>query len=268
MTKTYQIRIEWHRYSYQNYVAEIHVFLPISTENPPAICEEYVSTEKLFGCPLTPKWGRQHSFEYRSNYLSLSNESLQKLIAEVNSEVNGIKSLIHTVYVTNQDSKLPQDEVLEIDPRFIDMPSQSQSLSALDSWRHNLVKGDKIIVWSSQDEMLVQGWVNQVPQTSGMRFQIDLFESSDYTHPQVTLFVNAEDILPSYCDRRSDSWRFEFRVGDRIGWQDPKNPRITCVGTIIDIENYISRDILRVRLKCQDAWEEVSYMDIFEVTDP
>lgn len=265
MVKKYQIHIQWDTHVDREYTAKIHVMLPICHKNQPRICDEYISPDKmLFGYPLTHDWGNQHSFDYRSNHYSIDSYSLRELIAEVNREVNRIKDIIHRVYVTNQDRKLPQDEILEIDPRFIAIPIGEPVLSPLDSWRHSLVKGDRVVVWSHEDEMLLNGWVRQV-QISEMRFHVDLFEKGSSTYPQRTLFANPEDILPYYCDRRSDNWRFEIRVGDAIRYQNRENALISRSDIIADFRHNISKNELELKFSSDDTWMLLDYMDLYEL---
>lgn len=268
----YRIQARYKHSKLGKVMASLTVLLPTVSKTD---CQLHLSYRdesfRLLGLCLTAEWGESQGDGYRKvtvyNFQEGSIKDLKKLLEE---EVKAIECSLHRIFIkdppqTPKLAKLPKDFVLEIDPSIPKFLPGTQELSALDRWRQNLKIQDAIACWVEDREMLVTGWIQTITRfkTYPERIELQLIEEC-HCRELLTLSVTDEDILPPYCDRRSDEWRFGFKEGDLVGWKSPFDPEIRRVDRVRTVEHDLENGLVSIIWDSDGVLADLSYMDLFQ----
>jgi hypothetical protein len=139
--------------------------------------------------------------------------------------------------------------------------------SILEQWRVNLKVGDRAAVWDADRELLVCGTLGNI-EWGDIKVRIELIETfKDCTYVDTHILeVELTDILPKYCDKRSDAWRFNYRVGSLISWRDPNCQPVSRTDWVQEITYDISKGELLVLLGDDSEHTHFYVMDLVELS--
>lgn len=277
----YKISIGYNKPSDKVFQAIVAVSIPaLNGELDGPIAIEYRSANRSIANQNLGKfWGVYNYIDYRVSLpIKLVAASISELEAMVDAEILSIKSILHDVY-TNATA-LPENIELKVDPSVpvsIDKPTIDSEIDpsasdylaglVLSDWRENLKQGDLINIWSIESEYLEYGTIDTMIRGDRGEFRIDLLQtfytaaSSPIDERILSVCVSASDILPHYCDKRSDAWRFNFAYGDLVGWRDGDTSR---TGYIRDIKYNIDAGEVEIIWHGESAWNNYNCMELFQ----
>ena len=244
------------------FVAEIRVYLPKSTESSAEIAESLVDKRTLLARQeLKPSWGLVREGSFRcSGPIELTADSLEGINKLVQAECLKIQGTLSGVYQRRLEltAQLPQNEVIEFD---LDQPLV-RSTTLLAEWRKQLEVDDEIACWTEESEMLEIGLIEDIDWHGNccrLELRTKACDGSGFDIFKLT--AKAEDILPAYCDRRSDAWRFEYKPGDILSWRNPLDPNIYRSDKLTDIQYDLADGSVELRWGEDTTVSRVNCMD-------
>ena len=279
------------------FTAIVTVGLPTESqaENSPLAMPYRSNDYKIANQTLGMFWGSYVPSHHRLSLpIELKADTVNELKALVDRQLTRIQSVVSEVYQSFMT--LPPDTEIEVDPTVtvtvaasitgieVDpMVTVAASIddrvflselesSPLNDWRGSLERDDRVAVWSLASQRLKYGTIEKIDRGNLGEFNIELRQppytvtSSPEQLPideQILSFcVLAPDILPACCSSRWDAWRFDFAVGDLVGWRDGDTSR---TGYIRELTYNIAIGEIDIIWHGESSWNNYDCMQLFQV---